>query len=210
MNGPTIWRLACGSARCTEKPPPRSRTRGTIIKSSASQVRLSPRTGSCAGIQLISFSRLRGFGAMCRHWSRCLMNVPLRNLAYVCSSSASVFITIGPYWAVPVSWTSATCSSPDSGATRDDQLGRQALHHLVSLIARQASHSGDPSIWPGSRGSNVQDFAFNLETVTRPGWIWPFKFTASPDDTAGEQHAALDQEAHGDCSRVPTACRQAR
>jgi hypothetical protein len=42
------------------------------------------------------------------------------------------------------------------------------------LFARQASHSGgDPSIWPGSRGSNVQDFAFNLETVTGPGWIWP-------------------------------------
>jgi hypothetical protein len=39
-------------------------------------------------------------------------------------------------------------SAPDSDATRDNQLGRQALHHLVSLIARQASHSGDPSIWP--------------------------------------------------------------
>src|ERR1700730_12766181 len=138
------------------------------------------------------------------------MNVPLRNSAYACSSSASVFITIGPYWAVPVSWTSATCSSPNSGATRDDQLGRQALHHLVSLIARQASHSGDPSIWPGSRGSNVQDFAFNLQTVTGPGWIRPFKFTASPDDTAGERQAALDQEARGDRSRVPTACCQAR
>ena len=34
----------------------------------------------------------------------------------------------------------------DSDATRDNQLGRQALRHLVSLIARQASHSGDPSI----------------------------------------------------------------
>jgi hypothetical protein len=43
-----------------------------------------------------------------------------------------------------------------------------------------------------------------------PGWIWPFKFTASPDDTAGERQAALDQEAHGNRSRVPTACRQAR
>src|ERR1700726_497727 len=49
-----------------------------------------------------------------------------------------------------------------------------------SLIARQASHSGDTSIWPGSRGPDVQDFTFNLQTVTRPGWIWPFKFTASP------------------------------
>jgi hypothetical protein len=111
---------------------------------------------------------------------------------------------------VPVSWTFARSGSPDSGATRNNQLGRQALHHLVSLIARQASHSGDPSIWPGSRGSNVQDFAFNLQTVTGSGWIWPFKFTASPDDTAGERQAAFDQEAHGDRSRVPTACRQAR
>jgi len=136
-----------------------------------------------------------------------MMNVPLRKAAYPCSISASVFITIGPYWAVHVQWTSATCSSPDSGATRDDQLGRQALHHLVSLIARQASHSGDPSIWPGSRGSNVQDFAFNLQTVTGPGWIWPFKFTTSPDDTAGERQAALDQEAHCDRSRSRSACK---
>jgi hypothetical protein len=100
--------------------------------------------------------------------------------------------------------------SPDSDATRDNQLGRQALHHLVSLIARQASHSGDPSIWPGSRGPDVQDFAFDLQTVTGAGWIWPIKLTASPDDTASDRQAALDQEAHGDRSRVPTACRQAR
>jgi hypothetical protein len=97
-----------------------------------------------------------------------------------------------------------------SDATRDNQLRRQALHHLVSLIARQASRHGDPSIWPGSRGPDVQDFTFDLETVTRPGWIWPIKLTASPDDAAGERHAALDQEAHGDRGRVPTACRQAR
>jgi hypothetical protein len=100
---------------------------------------------------------------------------------------------------VPESRTSATCSSPDSDTTRDNQLGRQALHHLVSLIARQALHSGDPSIWPGSRGSNVQDCAFNLQTVTGPGWIWPFKFTASPDDTASERQTALDQEVAAVC-----------
>jgi hypothetical protein len=74
-----------------------------------------------------------------------------------------------------------------SVATRDDQLGRQALYHLVSLIARQASHSGDSSIWPGSQRSNVQDFAFNLKRVTGTGRIWPIKFTARPDDTAGER-----------------------
>jgi hypothetical protein len=105
----------------------------------------------------------------------------------------------------------ARSGSPDySDATRDDQLGRQALHHLVSLIARHASYSGDSSIWPGSRGSIVQDFAFNLKSITGPGRIWPIKLTASPDDTASERQAALDQEAHGDRSRVPTTCRQAR
>jgi hypothetical protein len=103
-----------------------------------------------------------------------------------------------------------TCGSPDSNATRDNQLGRQALHNLVLLIACQASHHGDPSIWPGSRGPDFQDFTFDLQTVTGPGWIWPIKFTASPYDTAGEWQAALDQEAHSDRSRVPTACHQAR
>jgi hypothetical protein len=28
--------------------------------------------------------------------------------------------------------------------------------------------------------------------------IWPIKFTANPDDTAGERQAALDCKAHGD------------
>ena len=94
---------------------------------------------------------------------------------------------------MPPSWTSARSGSPDSDATRDNQLGRQALHHLVSLIARQNSHHGDPSIWPRSRGPDVQDFTFNLQTVTRPDWIWPIKLTASPDNAAGEPHATLDQ-----------------
>src|SRR6266487_4192415 len=58
MNGPTICRLPCGSARRTEKPSPRSRTRGTITTSSASQDRLSPSTGSLSGIQLMAVSRL--------------------------------------------------------------------------------------------------------------------------------------------------------
>ena len=49
-----------------------------------------------------------------------------------------------------------------------------------------------------------------LKGVTGAGWIWPIKLTASPDDTASDRQAALDQEAHGDRSRVPTACRQAR
>jgi hypothetical protein len=102
------------------------------------------------------------------------------------------------------------CSSPNSDATRDNQLGRQALHHLVSLIARQASHRGDSAIWAGSRGPDVQDFTFNLQTITVPGWIWPIKLTTSPEDATGERQAALDEEAHGNRSRVPTACRQAR
>ena len=49
-----------------------------------------------------------------------------------------------------------------------------------------------------------------FKLFTGAGWIWPIKLTASPDDTASDRHAALDQEAHGDRSRVPTACRQAR
>src|SRR5437016_5052930 len=53
MNGPTICRLPCGSARRTTKPSPRSRVRGTMIRSSASQVLGSPSTGSLEGCQLI-------------------------------------------------------------------------------------------------------------------------------------------------------------
>src|ERR1051326_7328371 len=53
MNGPTICRRPCGSARRTAKPSPRSRTRGTTTSSSASQERLSPSTGSLSGIQLM-------------------------------------------------------------------------------------------------------------------------------------------------------------
>jgi hypothetical protein len=97
-----------------------------------------------------------------------------------------------------------------SDAARNDQLGRQALHHLVSLIARQASHRGDPPVWSGSRGSNVQDFTFNLQGVTGPGRIWPLKFAASSDDSTSERHTTFNQKAHGDRSSVPPACCQAR
>src|ERR1700730_5294922 len=136
--------------------------------------------------------------------------MPMTILKRATTSSAGSLLILTKILRRAASWTFARSGSPDSGATRNDQLGRQALHHLISLIARQASHSGDPSVWPGSRGSNVQDFAFTLQTVPGRGWIWPFKFPASPDNTAGERQAALDQKAHGDRSRVPTACRQAR
>src|SRR5438045_2829843 len=53
MNGPTICRLPCGSARRTPNPSPRSRVRGTMIRSSASQVLGSPSTGSLEGCQLM-------------------------------------------------------------------------------------------------------------------------------------------------------------
>jgi hypothetical protein len=87
---------------------------------------------------------------------------------------------------------------------------RQTLHPLIPLVAGQASHNGDPSIWPGSRGSHVKDFTFNLQHITGPRWIWPLQFTVSPDNTAGKRQAAVDEKAHGDRSRVPAASRQAR
>jgi len=84
------------------------------------------------------------------------------------------------------------------------------LSGSVPLIARQAPHRGDPLPWPGSRRSNVQDFTFNPQSITWSGRIWPNKFSANPDDTAGDRQTALDQKAHGDRGSVPTACRQAR
>src|SRR5689334_4147982 len=57
MNGPTICRLPWGSARRTSKPSPRSRVRGTMMRSSASQVLGSPSTGSLEGCQLIGILR---------------------------------------------------------------------------------------------------------------------------------------------------------
>src|SRR6476620_6019973 len=56
MKGPTIWRLPCGSARRTSNPSPRSRVRGTMTSSSASQDLGSPSTGSLVGIQLMGVS----------------------------------------------------------------------------------------------------------------------------------------------------------
>src|SRR3954470_14644237 len=56
MNGPTICRLPCGSARRTSNPSPRSRVRGTMTSSSASQERGSPSMGSLEGCQLMGNS----------------------------------------------------------------------------------------------------------------------------------------------------------
>src|ERR1700684_3533549 len=56
MKGPTICRFPCGSARRTSNPSPRSRVRGTMTSSSASQEAGSPRIGSLEGCQLMDFS----------------------------------------------------------------------------------------------------------------------------------------------------------
>src|SRR5579872_4968964 len=58
MNGPTICRRPCGSARRTAKPSPRSRTRGTITRSSASHDLALPSSGSLEGCQLIGPPKL--------------------------------------------------------------------------------------------------------------------------------------------------------
>jgi hypothetical protein len=57
MNGPTICLCVEGSARRTEKPP-RSRARGTMTISMASQVNASPGLGSMARCQLMLNSQL--------------------------------------------------------------------------------------------------------------------------------------------------------
>jgi hypothetical protein len=53
MKGPTICRFVKGNARRTSKLP-RSRLRGTIIVSMASQEKRSPGLGSSAGCQLMT------------------------------------------------------------------------------------------------------------------------------------------------------------
>src|SRR3981081_3115657 len=53
MNGPTIGLLPWGRARRASNPSPRSRVRGTMTSSSASQDWGSPSTGSLVGIQLM-------------------------------------------------------------------------------------------------------------------------------------------------------------
>src|SRR5215212_6559588 len=55
MKWPTIWRRAEGRARRTSNPP-RSRARGTITVSIASQAKASPGTGWSAGWWLIATS----------------------------------------------------------------------------------------------------------------------------------------------------------
>src|ERR1700733_3438552 len=59
MKGPTICRLPCGNARRTSNPSPRSRVRGTMTSSSASQDWGSPSMGSLEGCQLMSCPLVR-------------------------------------------------------------------------------------------------------------------------------------------------------
>src|SRR6267154_3389329 len=55
MNGPTMRRLTCGSARRTAKCPT-STLRGTTTRSMASAARTSPSAGSLAGKKLMIYS----------------------------------------------------------------------------------------------------------------------------------------------------------
>src|SRR6476660_2588812 len=69
--------------------------------------------------------------------------------------------------------------------TRHDQLSDQYLHHFVSLIAREASDSGDPAIRPGPRGYDFQDLAFDLQDVAGTGGPWPGELASGAYDAAG-------------------------
>src|SRR5712672_664998 len=80
MKGPTICRLPCGSARRTTNPSPRSRVRGTMMSSSASQVLGSPSTGSSDGCQLMGTPLIccGDYNRNCGIASKCLNMSSLR------------------------------------------------------------------------------------------------------------------------------------
>lgn len=85
-------------------------------------------------------------------------------------------------------WHVRLCTKRTSSlvsTTRHDQLSDQDLHHFVSLIAREASYSGDPAIRPRPRGYNFQDLAFDLQDVAGTGGPWPGELASGAYDAAG-------------------------
>src|SRR5262245_33227232 len=81
MNGPTMRRRACGSARRTVKSPT-SAVRGTITRSMASQAGALPAAGSCAGKKLIGSPLAVTGAAVVRPYSAPKGLITRRNPAY--------------------------------------------------------------------------------------------------------------------------------
>ena len=68
---------------------------------------------------------------------------------------------------------------------------RKHVHWLAILIQRRAFDFGDGLVWFGPGGHNVNDFAFNTQSISRPRWLRPRQFAAQSIaqwQASGDQH----------------------
>src|SRR4051794_4342626 len=94
-------------------------------------------------------------------------------------------------------------------ATRDDETTDKDLHRLVVLIQRRRFDLDQPLIGTRLRRSDFEDFVFNVQLTPRPHGSRPTKFfKASAEDSTRRLELTFHEQAHGERSGMPAACRQ--
>src|SRR5947208_1597455 len=125
------------------------------------------------------------------------------------TSAVLLFIVIMPFLIIAVPrLTEASPRLPR--APRHDEIADRNLHRIAFLILRRRSHLDQSLMRARFRRSHVEDFALDVQLVTRSHGKWPAELVeARTDDAAGGFEVALDQQSHRERGGMPAACRQA-
>jgi hypothetical protein len=94
-------------------------------------------------------------------------------------------------------------------SARNNKPHLENLNDVAALVYRLAEKDYRAAIGSRARWRNFNDFALDMEYISRTGWRWPAQLCAGPDDAAGEWRTTLDIQTLRDRGGVPTARRQA-
>jgi hypothetical protein len=83
------------------------------------------------------------------------------------------------------------------------------LNDVAALVFRPAEKNDRAAVRLRARRHDFNDFAFNMEYVSKAGRCRPTQLSSGANKAAGERRTTLDIQTHRDRGGVPTARRQA-
>ena len=79
------------------------------------------------------------------------------------------------------------------------------MHWLAILIQSSAFHFNDGLVWLGPGGQNLDDLAFDPQSISRPRWLGPRQFTTQSNNPIAQRRSSGDQKTHRHCRGMPAA-----
>jgi hypothetical protein len=91
----------------------------------------------------------------------------------------------------------------------NENPGLLNLNDVVALVFRPAEKNDRAAVRSRARWRDFNDFAFDMEYVSRAGRSRPTQLSSGANKAAGERLTTLDIQTHRDRGGMPTARRQA-